>query len=102
MAPGFLSLASGSSPPTDHAFTMAGPMLMLLVIVLIVLAVCVALLTRFARRRLVDEPTSRKHVEFADPWTEAGKRIAGPRGPSAPGKPPGQPGAGGESGGPAA
>ncbi len=102
MGSGFLSLASSSSPPSDHALNMAGPMLVLLVIVLIVLAVCVAVLTRFARRRLVDEPMARKHVEFADPWTEAGKRIAEPRGHSGPDKPPDIPGAGGESGGPSA
>lgn len=70
----FLSLAtqSGTSQPNAVLF---GPMIVLLIIVLIVLAICVGVLTRFARRRLIDEPAGRKKSEFVDPWAEAGRRI---------------------------
>lgn len=94
MGAGFLLLASGSdSSASDVA--LAGPMLLLLVIALVVLALCLAVLTRFARRRLIDSAPTHTPTQFADPWTEAGKRIGQARPGSTSSPPPDD--AGGEA-----
>ncbi len=76
MATRFLSLATqgGTSQPN---LVMFGPMIVLLLIVLVVLAICATVLIHFARRRLIDNPPSHKQADLVDPWAEAGRRIGG-------------------------
>ena len=75
MRAGFLILAT-TGESAGRAYRLIGPTMILLILVVVVLAIAIAVVSRFARRRFMDQPAPHKAAESADPWVEAGRRIA--------------------------
>lgn len=87
MGSGFFFLAAAGDS-SGRAWILFGPMMILLILVLGVVAIAIAVLIHFARRRLIDESVLRKTGDSPDPWVEAGRRIAQPLGRRKPAIPP--------------